>query len=54
MCSVYQGFGSAGLITSGGGRDLLQVRALMYPVFTGSTICATRTATSSISACRSA
>ncbi len=40
MCSVYQGFGSAGLITSGGGRDLLQVRALMYPVFTGSTICA--------------
>lgn len=40
MCSVYQGFGSAGLITSGGGRDLLQVKALNYPVFTGSTICA--------------
>jgi regulator of RNase E activity RraA len=39
MCSVYQAFGSAGLITSGGGRDLLQVRALDYPVFTGSTIC---------------
>ena len=39
MCSVYKGFGSAGLITSGGGRDLLQVRALEYPVFTGSTIC---------------
>lgn len=40
LCSVYQGFGSTGLITSGGGRDLLQVRALNYPVFTGSTICA--------------
>jgi regulator of RNase E activity RraA len=39
MCSTYQAFGSAGLITSGGGRDLLQVKALNYPVFTGSTIC---------------
>jgi len=39
MCSVYQGFGSVGLVTSGGGRDLLQVRQLDYPVFTGSTIC---------------
>jgi 4-hydroxy-4-methyl-2-oxoglutarate aldolase len=38
MCSVYRAFGSTGLITSGGGRDLLQVRALDYPVFTGSTI----------------
>lgn len=38
MCSVYKAFGSTGLITSGGGRDLLQVRALDYPVFTGSTI----------------
>ncbi len=40
MCSVYQGFGSVGLITSGAGRDLLQVKALNYPVFTGSTVCA--------------
>ena len=40
MCSSYQAFGSAGLITSGGGRDLEQVRALGYPVFTGATICA--------------
>jgi 4-hydroxy-4-methyl-2-oxoglutarate aldolase len=40
MCSVYQAFGSVGLITSGGGRDLLQVKALDYPVFTSSTICA--------------
>jgi regulator of RNase E activity RraA len=39
MCSTYKAFGSVGLITSGGGRDLLQVRALGYPVFTGSTIC---------------
>ena len=39
MCSVYKAFGSAGLITSGAGRDLLQVQALDYPVFTGGTIC---------------
>jgi regulator of RNase E activity RraA len=39
MCSTYKGFGSTGLITSGGGRDLLQVQAIKYPVFTGSTIC---------------
>jgi regulator of RNase E activity RraA len=39
MCSTYQAFGSVGLITSGGGRDIEQVRALSYPVFTGSTIC---------------
>jgi len=39
MCSVYRAFGSTGLVTSGGGRDLEQVRALEYPVFTGSTIC---------------
>lgn len=39
MCSTYRAFGSRGLITSGGGRDLLQVLALDYPVFTGSTIC---------------
>lgn len=39
MCSTYKAFGSAGLITSGAGRDLLQVRAIDYPVFMGSTIC---------------
>src|SRR4029079_661442 len=39
MCATYQGFGSVGLITNGAGRDLEQVRALKYPVFTGSTIC---------------
>jgi len=40
MCSTYQAFGSVGLVTNGAGRDLEQVRALKYPVFTGSTICA--------------
>lgn len=39
MCSTYQAFGSTGLVTNGGGRDLEQVKALKYPVFTGSTIC---------------
>lgn len=39
MCSTYKAFGSVGLITSGAGRDIEQVRALDYPVFTGSTIC---------------
>jgi len=40
MCSTYKAFGSAGLVTNGGGRDLEQVRELKYPVFTGNTICA--------------
>jgi regulator of RNase E activity RraA len=39
MTSCYQAFGSVGLITSGAGRDLDQVRALGYPVFTNGTIC---------------
>ncbi|WP_254512993.1 RraA family protein [Anatilimnocola floriformis] len=39
MCSTYQAFGAAGLVTNGGGRDLEQVRALKFSVFTGSTIC---------------
>ncbi len=39
MCSTYRAFGSTGLVTSGAGRDLSQVRALGFPVFTGSTIC---------------
>ncbi|MBL8829920.1 MAG: RraA family protein [Planctomycetaceae bacterium] len=39
MCTTYQSFGSTGLITSGAGRDIEQVRAIKYPVFTGSTIC---------------
>lgn len=39
MCSVYQRFGAAGLITSGGARDLDQVRALRFPLFMAETIC---------------
>ncbi|HEY2826633.1 MAG TPA: RraA family protein [Pirellulales bacterium] len=39
MCSTYRAFGSVGIITSGAGRDLEQVRALNYPAFTGGTIC---------------
>jgi len=39
MCSTYQAFGAVGLVTSGGGRDMEQVRALSFPVFTGTTIC---------------
>ncbi|MBI4024859.1 MAG: RraA family protein [Verrucomicrobia bacterium] len=40
MCGTYKSFGCAGLITSGTGRDLQQVRALQFPVFTSGTICA--------------
>jgi regulator of RNase E activity RraA len=40
MCSTYKAFGAAGLITSGAGRDLDQVRAIDFPVFTNGTICA--------------
>ena len=39
MCTIYQAFGAAGLITSGAGRDLDQVRAIGFPVFTNGTIC---------------
>ena len=39
MCSTYRAFGAQGLVTNGGGRDLLQVEAIDFPVFTGSTIC---------------
>jgi 4-hydroxy-4-methyl-2-oxoglutarate aldolase len=40
MCTTYQSFGAAGLITSGAGRDLDQVEALSFPCFTNGTICA--------------
>jgi 4-hydroxy-4-methyl-2-oxoglutarate aldolase len=39
MCSTYKAFGAVGIVTSGGGRDLDQVRAIGFPAFTGSTIC---------------
>jgi len=34
MCMAYKAFGAAGLITSGTGRDLDQVEAMDFPVFT--------------------
>ena len=40
MCTTYKAFGAVGLVTSGAGRDLQQVRALQFPVFTNGTICA--------------
>ena len=40
MCTTYKAFGARGLITSGAGRDLHQVEALRFPVFTNGTICA--------------
>jgi len=39
MSSLYQAFGSAGLITSGAGRDLAEVRDLHYPVFCSAASC---------------
>ena len=39
MCTIYKTFGARGLITSGAGRDLEQVRRIGFPVFTGGTIC---------------
>jgi 4-hydroxy-4-methyl-2-oxoglutarate aldolase len=40
MCTTYQAFGAVGLITTGAGRDLAQVREIGFPVFTNGTICA--------------
>ncbi len=39
MCSTYKGFGAQGIITSGAGRDLEQVREIGFPAFTAGTIC---------------
>jgi 4-hydroxy-4-methyl-2-oxoglutarate aldolase len=39
MCSTYQAFGAAGLITSGGARDLDQVRRLGFSTFSNGAIC---------------
>lgn len=40
MCTSYLTYGAVGLITSGAGRDLDQVRQIGFPVFTNGTICA--------------
>jgi 4-hydroxy-4-methyl-2-oxoglutarate aldolase len=39
MCTIYRTFGAVGLITSGTGRDLDQVRAMDFPVFTNGAVC---------------
>jgi 4-hydroxy-4-methyl-2-oxoglutarate aldolase len=39
MCTTYQSFGAAGLITSGAARDLDQVRRLAFPAFSNGVIC---------------
>ncbi len=39
MCTTYRQFGATGLITSGTGRDLDQVRAIGFPAFTAGACC---------------
>jgi regulator of RNase E activity RraA len=39
MCTTYQAFGAAGLVTSGAARDLDQVRRLGFPAFSNGAIC---------------
>ena len=39
MCTAYKTFGATGLVTSGTGRDLDQVRAINFPVFTNGACC---------------
>jgi 4-hydroxy-4-methyl-2-oxoglutarate aldolase len=39
MCTTYQTFGAAGLITSGAARDLDQVRRIGFPAFSNGAIC---------------
>jgi regulator of RNase E activity RraA len=39
MCSTYQAFGAAGLVTSGAARDLDQVRRIGFSAFSNGAIC---------------
>ncbi len=39
MCTSYQTFGAVGLVTNGPARDLDQVRAIDFPVFTDGAAC---------------
>jgi regulator of RNase E activity RraA len=39
MCTTYQAFGAAGLITSGAARDIDQVRRIGFPAFSNGVIC---------------
>lgn len=40
MCTSYRAFGAVGVISSGAGRDLDQVRRLKFPAFAAGIICA--------------
>jgi 4-hydroxy-4-methyl-2-oxoglutarate aldolase len=40
MCWTYRTFGAAGLVSSGAGRDRLQIATLGFPVFAAQTLCA--------------
>lgn len=39
MCTTYQAAGAVGLVTNGPGRDLEQVKAISFPVFTDGAVC---------------
>jgi len=39
MCSTYQSFGAVGIVSSGSARDIDQVKALKFPMFTDGAIC---------------
>jgi regulator of RNase E activity RraA len=39
MCTTYQAFGAAGIITSGAARDLDQVRRIGFPALSNGVIC---------------
>jgi 4-hydroxy-4-methyl-2-oxoglutarate aldolase len=39
MCTTYLAFGAVGLVTSGGARDVDQVRRLGFPAFSNGVIC---------------
>ena len=39
MCTTYQAFGAAALVTSGAARDLDQVRRLGFPAFSNGAVC---------------
>ena len=40
MCTTYKTFGAVGIVTSGAGRDLDQVREIGFPAFCNDAICA--------------
>lgn len=40
MCTTYKTFGAAGIVTSGAGRDLDQIRTIGFPAFCNGAVCA--------------